>query len=858
VSDRPIAAVDRRTLWLIAALSGAAGLGYEMVWTRLLGVALGTEMYAVLGVVAGLFGGLALGGVLLSGRVARSPQPARLYAALELVIAVWGLVCVVLLPALAQTLPAWLGRVPNDLTLGVLTFLLPAIALLPATVAMGGTLAALARCLEGDEGSRPAVAGVYAANTFGAVVGTVLTVAVLFAQVGLRGTLIVLALCNVTAACLAMRLRVPTWPVTTSARPNAGLRLARDRTTLFATGLLGVAVEVLIMRAAAQFLSDTIYTFAGLLAAYLLGSALGGAIRQRVPLIASARTRAALLSLTALTVLLTLAGIAPLAQWAMARGLVDPLSELSVAALLFLPSAMAMGALFADLLEDWRLCHGDLGRAAGINALGAAVAPLAAAFILIPGIGTMAALAWVGAAYLTLLPWRRDAALMALPAALCAAVLILRPIDLPLGLPPGGRQVASIEGPMVSASVVDDAGGARYLEVNGHFRMGGTSSERSDFRQALLPLLLHPAPQQALYLGVGTGATLSGALRYPNLDVRGIEISAEVVELLRYFNVPGRPEPTPHVSVADARRYVAADTARYDVIVADNFHPALEGSGSLYTLEHFRSVKQRLRPTGVFCQWLPLYQLDPHSLQDLVRTYLAVFPQASAWLAHFSIRMPMLALCAHPNDAPLGLAQIETTLANPALQRVVQPLELDTPLAVAGSYLGDAAALRRFAGAGALNSDDHPVIALNGAANIAALTAPPQVQLLALIHTLQTPTTTPLVVEGVTPERLTAYWRARDRFLEAGAAIVGDPRGRALIDAATPGLLAAIGESGEFDPAYRPLLAMADALASNDPSAARALLTQMISAAPARPEAAQRLRQLGDESGTRQGEKRIR
>ena len=39
----------------------AGGLGYEIVWTRELSLALGTEMMAVLGAVAGFFGGLALG-----------------------------------------------------------------------------------------------------------------------------------------------------------------------------------------------------------------------------------------------------------------------------------------------------------------------------------------------------------------------------------------------------------------------------------------------------------------------------------------------------------------------------------------------------------------------------------------------------------------------------------------------------------------------------------------------------------------------------------------------------------------------------------------------------------------------------
>ena len=64
------------TLILIVAASGFAGLGYEMVWTRLLTAALGSEMMAVLGAIAGFFAGLSLGAFFLDGpiRRARSPQ----------------------------------------------------------------------------------------------------------------------------------------------------------------------------------------------------------------------------------------------------------------------------------------------------------------------------------------------------------------------------------------------------------------------------------------------------------------------------------------------------------------------------------------------------------------------------------------------------------------------------------------------------------------------------------------------------------------------------------------------------------------------------------------------------------------
>ena len=150
----------------------------------------------------------------------------------------------------------------------------------------------------------------------------------------------------------------------------------------------------------------------------------------------------------------------------------------------------------------------------------------------------------VALGYLLLLPFRRAALVWAAVPAILALVLWVRPTPSLTSVPPGGALLAVREGPMATASVVDDASGARYLEVNGHFRMGGTSSVRSDYRQAMLPLLLHPAPHRALFLGVGTGATVVGGSQMPGVTVRGVELSREVVELLPWFANPRR-HPTP-------------------------------------------------------------------------------------------------------------------------------------------------------------------------------------------------------------------------------------------------------------------------------------------------------------------------
>jgi len=829
-------------VWSVATLSGAAGLGYEMVWTRLLGVALGTEMLAVLGAIAGLFVGLAVGGWWLDGVVRRAARPGRLYALLEATIAIWGLVCTFLLPAVADWLPPRLGSTPAPGLVWVVSFALPSLLLLPATVAMGGTLAALDRWIRCVSASERIVAGAYAANTLGAVAGTLLTVTWSFGALGLKGTLVALALLNGIAAVAAWWLDRETAPAAEVGRVSMSGN-GRLLTSLGITGVLGIAVEVIVVRIASQFLSDTIYTFAALLAAYLLGSAAGAAIRQRFTTPASESTRTVLLVANAAIVLATLCALPMIARWAQTESITDRIGELMIAGLIFLPSALAMGALFADLLEEYGRINGSVGRASAVNALGAALAPALAATVLIPGVGAMSALAVVGTAYVALLPIRRQSFAWAAGPVVMGAFLIFKPLPLPIGLPTGARQVASIEGPMVAASVVDDALGARYLEVNGHFRMGGTRSERSDFRQAWLPLLLHPHPKDVLYIGVGTGATLSGALLYPDLRVTGVEISEETIALLPYFAVPGRPDPTPSIVNADGRRYLAAQTNRYDVVVADNFHPALEGSGSLYAVEHFESVRRRIRAGGLFCQWLPLYQLDEQSLRDIARSFLVVFPDASVWLAHYSVRMPMLALCGTEKGAGISLAGLGDRLGAPSLRERVQRLEFATPMAVAGAYLGGPATLSAYVGNGAVNSDDHPVVALNGHRNVRAMAEPPETLLLSVLRHLRSSPAV-LNVDAVTRPRLEAYWRARDRFITAGATLSGEPRGRALIDAASPGLLAAIRESGEFEPAYQPLLAMAQALQNDDPAGARKLLEAIDQAAPQRDEARQLLARM--------------
>jgi len=840
----------------IVAASGFAGLAYEVIWTRMLALALGTEMMAVLGVVTGFFGGLALGAFALDRVIRRASSARYAYAALEAVIAAWAVASVWMIPAAGRMLPVLLGTTPSPALLWAAGFALPALALLPATAAMGGTLIALERMLaermsaERMSAERMSAslhrqarvaAGVYGANTAGAMAGALCSVFVLLPGLGLSGTLITLAAVNAACALAALMLgpaadAVPAKPA--AAASDAGIGASRLMAALLITGLLGIAVEVLVIRLAAQVLQNTIYSFASLLAAYLLGTALGGLGWQRTGISPGPRALTGLLTGTALACLTTAAIIRLLGPIALAAEPSGAMAELAVAALLFLLPSAAMGALFGCLAQAVRDRHGTLGWAVGVNSLGAAAAAPLTALALIPAFGAWPTLLLAALAYLLLCPgpFRRVALAGAAPVAAALALWLVPAFTL-VRVPPGGALLDTQEGATATASVVEDADRNRYLEVNGHFRMGGTGSLRSDWRQAQLPLLLHPDPRRALLLGVGTGATLAGAA-LPGVTATGVELVPEVVALLPWFAEQGAP-PLPPIVAADARRFVAADTGSYDVVIADLFHPALDGTGALYTTEHFAAVRARLAEGGLFCQWLPLYQLDLPSLRAITRAFFEVYPDGSAWLAHFSLQTPMLALVGPRGPARLDLNALARRLDDPASRPALRRTGLATTMDVLGLHVGGARALVGFAGPGPRNTDDAPFVTLDARRNVQALAAPPADRLLTLLRAVSTDAGLPMDEARLLPfaDRLAAYRQARDRFIEAGATLPSGAQGGALVDAAAPGLLDAIRLSAEFDSAYLPLLSMAQALLTSDRDAGIRLLRATAAAAPSRPEA---------------------
>ena len=838
-----------RLVPLLFLLSGFCGVGYQLIWTKQFTAGLGHEMPALLAVMSAFFAGIALGGWKLDRAIDRSADPQRTYALLEFAIGGWALVSAWLVPFVADLCLRGIGVRSSFLWQGMVAFVFPFLALLPSTMAMGATLPAMERWLAAFAGDRRCLGRVYALNTAGAVAGALASAFVLMPAFGFRGSLLLLAAVNLLCGILALLLPAEAG---SGFRPDRNRQDACPTSVLFVTGLLGIGLEVAGVRALSQVLENTLYTFAVTLAVFLAGTAAGAAFYQGrlrgrpfAPLLAgllaalAASTLVSALSLTLTTPLYE--------QLRAALGDTLPaiaLAETLIAALVFGLPTMLMGATFSHLAQAARGPDGGIGRAAAWNTLGGAFSGVLFVGVLIPLIGTKGAFLVIAAGY-TLLALRSSAGVVARrPLWIAGAIIValevaILPLDLRLiKLPSDAVLKEYREGVTASVAVVGMPDGHRALRVNNRYQMGGTAAALAERRQAHLPLLLHPAPQRALFLGPGTGITLGAASLHDGLQSEGVELLPEVVALMKNFEPENEgpfPKPGVEVIVADARRILRASDKRYDVIVADLFHPALDGAGFLYTREHFEAARARLRPGGLFCQWLPLHQLDDLSLRVIVQTFLATFSQSRAFLLHFNVDIPVLGLvgAAEPLRRPADWLERRTGASE--FQQRMKEAGFDRMINLVGCLAAGPDGLAAFAGNAPVATDNFPLVSFTAPRVSAGSAASGGALLMRFLERCRAKPEE--ILESSTTEssrafaaNLADYFAARDLYLR-GLIEEGQGRLQLAIDLYLEGARRSL----FFTPAYARCVGIVQMLATTDLSAAKQLFDRVEQAQPAQP-----------------------
>lgn len=726
--------MKRATLCALPVISGAAGLIFEILWFKDLAVVFGNTAYAAAAVLSVFFLGLAAGGRYWGERCARTSRPLRLYGFLELGIAGSALLFLALVEVYRQLYEAIFDPLSGAGGVAV-RLLLSGAVLFPPAFLMGGTVPALAqRVVRTPAGLGTWASLLYGLNTLGAAGGALLAGFVLPVLLGFRGSYGVAVALSTIAGVTALATDregldgQPREHVSHDVATPTPLSGAVLLPIAFLSGFLTLGAEVLWTRLLSQVLNNSTYAFSAILTTFLVAIGLGS-------LVARAVLRRPTYAMPALMWTLVMSGgavvLSSLVFVRVTRGLM-PLAVgpdwfhyvrsvfAASAALLFVP-AVLMGLAFPLLFFLAPAQHrapGDaLGRLLAVNSLGSIAGALCTGFILLDALGYWRSLLVLAGTYLTLGAVVGAAAprqTMAIRAAGLVTVSLIVILALS-GAPPvvnlaAGEQLVSLEEGSGGTVTVVRSGENLVMRLNNSYVLGDTRSSAVEQLQAHLPLLLHPAPTNVFFLGLGTGITAGASLEHPVKRVVAAELLPEVVDAAREHFQPYLnglfEDPRVRVVADDGRSYLAGNKDQYDVIVSDLFTPWHAGTGSLYTLEHFRIVRERMHVGGIFAQWLPLFQMSRTEFFIIARTMQAVFPQVTVWRGNFSPTEPIVALVAQSQVIPLD----QTALTRSA-ERLPSPVwgkrqDHMVGLFYAGNMMGILSSLAHQP----MNTDDRPVI----------------------------------------------------------------------------------------------------------------------------------------------------
>ncbi|HUJ29440.1 MAG TPA: fused MFS/spermidine synthase [Myxococcales bacterium] len=714
--------------------SGIGSLTAEVTWNRMLIVVVGNSLSATAMIVAIFMGGLGLGS-WVGGRVLRrrSLWP---YVVLEVLAAAYLFASPAVLDGLSRLFGSLAASVHDQAGLTLARVAVTCCALLLPAMLMGATFPALIAGAAPRDQRRTAY--LYSINTLGAAVGTLVGGCWLLLAVGVHATVQfglaaygVAVVCALVAAIVARRDEQPApapQVAPASAVPPGEWRFLVAAT--FGVGFVALAYEVLLTRLAILHLGNAVSVFPLVLTGFLLGTGLGallgtrlhGALRGRV--LGGMSLCAAVALLVAPYLLLS-----DLIFRDTAVAQVAHVNVLAVIGLIVAPTLL-LGGLLPVAMRRLGPDAGSRGSATlyAVNTAGGLFGAALVNHRLVPLIGTqgcltLLALMCAAIGFADLAGPRRVTRWALATTAFAAALTFALPSMSALYT---GKIAASSnmmqsevrlfqEGRAATVAVMDHRDArAQYRDL---FLNGVEEASTRFFHTQLfkllgiLPVLAHAsdAPKDVLVIAFGAGITSGSVLAAPgvrSLDVVDLNPDIEKInDLFTSVNGDVFHQPRFHFHNDDGRNFLVTTSNRYDVISSDSTHPRAYDSWILYTEDFYRGVKSRLKPQGVFAQWVPV---DGSMQGELFRihlnTFRSVFPNATFWYVPGSDQAFLLAT---PEPLQLDAARLQRQLDQlPAWFRA-RDYQIDTVARVAGFFWLDPAAMGRLTtGVGRTNTDD--------------------------------------------------------------------------------------------------------------------------------------------------------
>lgn len=448
----------------------------------------------------------------------------------------------------------------------------------------------------------------------------------------------------------------------------------------FVTGVTFFLMEMVWYRMLAPLLGGSTYSFGLILAVALLGIGVGGLGYFLRP----SRNPATMLDFALATSVGVVCLMVPFAlgdHIAVLTSLLGPwvlfgftgkiLAWALIAGIVVLPASIVSGFQFPMLLSIAGRGRTEIGKQIGalyaLNTLGAIIGSIAGGFGLLPllsapGCWRLAAvlmgglsLIFVGAAFL-----REKSRLgVILPVFLAALGLSLVGWQGPTaawrhsGIGVGRADLFGLEINAIkewrnlqrrktiweadgreSSVALSEANGLAF-SLNGKCDGNSLVDAPTQIMLGMVSALAHPAPKTAFVVGLGTGCSAGWLGAIPEMErVVVAELEPMVLEAASRcasINNSILENEKVEVRLGDAREMLLTDLRQYDLIVSEPSNPFRAGIASLFTREFYEAAARRLKPGGLFSQWVQGYEIDITTMKTVYATLHSVFPYIETW-----------------------------------------------------------------------------------------------------------------------------------------------------------------------------------------------------------------------------------
>jgi len=226
-----------------------------------------------------------------------------------------------------------------------------------------------------------------------------------------------------------------------------------------------------------------------------------------------------------------------------------------------------------------------------------------------------------------------------------------------------------------------------------------------------VPLLMMERPTSAIVICFGVGSTLNATALHRSLDrIDLADLSRNVLEHASYFRSANHhvlKDPRVRVAVNDGRQHLQMQPeGTYDLVTLEPPPIVFAGVSALYSREFYEIARSRLKPGGMITQWLPAYQTNGDEILALVKAFVDVFPR-SALLSGYGRELVLLGTTAP--ELVFDLDRVARNLeADPSIRADLANVEIASLTELVGTFVADAATLRRATESVSPLTDDRP------------------------------------------------------------------------------------------------------------------------------------------------------